>query len=99
MRHMHVQPRLDAEDPYAGVPSTDPQPIDNVLQAHTIDAVRCCLRALPDNERKSVHLAFYGDLSHREIARDLGTPLGTVKSWVRSAYEALRPTLRDYRPS
>jgi RNA polymerase sigma-70 factor (ECF subfamily) len=38
------------------------------------------LRALPDAQRETLALAFYGDLTYPEIAERTDTPLGTVKS-------------------
>jgi RNA polymerase sigma-70 factor (ECF subfamily) len=45
---------------------------------------------LPDEQRMVLRLAFYGDLSHSEIAAKTGIPIGTVKSHIRRALIHLR---------
>ncbi|MGH9174586.1 MAG: sigma factor-like helix-turn-helix DNA-binding protein, partial [Vicinamibacterales bacterium] len=50
-------------------------------------------------QRQVVELAYYGGLSQSEIARELGEPLGTIKSRTRIAMDRLRASLRPhFRP-
>lgn len=48
------------------------------------------LNTLPEAQRALVARAFYGDLSHSEIATETGLPLGTIKSRIRLALDRLR---------
>jgi RNA polymerase sigma factor (sigma-70 family) len=48
------------------------------------------LAVLPDKQRALIERAFYGDLSHSEIAVETGLPLGTIKSRIRLALDRLR---------
>jgi RNA polymerase sigma-70 factor, ECF subfamily len=57
--------------------------------------VRGVLANLPEDQLKVVQLAYFGGLSHSEIAEVLGMPLGTVKGRMRLAMEKLRATLAE----
>jgi RNA polymerase sigma-70 factor, ECF subfamily len=48
------------------------------------------LSKLPDAQREVITLAFYGQLTHTEIATHLKLPLGTVKGRMRLALNRLR---------
>jgi RNA polymerase sigma-70 factor (ECF subfamily) len=49
--------------------------------------------SLPPEQRMVVVLTLYGEFTHRQIAEELGLPLGTVKSRVRRGMERLRQRL------
>lgn len=57
-------------------------------------AVHQALGALPDEQRQVVLLAYFEGLSHSEIARRTGDPLGTVKTRLRLAQQKLEESLR-----
>ena len=48
---------------------------------------------LPEKQRALIQRAFYGDLSHSEIAAETGLPLGTIKSRIRLALDRLRQSM------
>jgi RNA polymerase sigma-70 factor (ECF subfamily) len=48
------------------------------------------IASLPDKQRDLIQRAYFGDLSHAEIAEQTGLPLGTIKSRIRLALERLR---------
>jgi RNA polymerase sigma-70 factor (ECF subfamily) len=57
------------------------------------EGVRKALANLPDEQATIVRLSFFAEKPHAEIARELGIPLGTVKSRVRLALNRLRNLL------
>ncbi len=61
------------------------------------EAVRAAVAALPDEQREVVRLAYFGGLSHSEIAAHTGTPLGTVKTRMRLAQRRLAEALQSLR--
>lgn len=52
-----------------------------------------CLEQIAAPQRHCLLLAYQEGLTHNEIARAVGEPLGTVKSWVRRSLLALRRCL------
>ena len=53
------------------------------------------LNELPPEQREVVELAFFGGLTHAELAERLREPLGTIKSRIRSGLLRLRAALID----
>ncbi|MCA0872471.1 sigma-70 family RNA polymerase sigma factor [Seohaeicola saemankumensis] len=55
------------------------------------------LHRLNPEQREMIEKAYLGDLSHTEIRRITGLPLGTIKSRIRLGLERLRHELKSMR--
>jgi RNA polymerase sigma-70 factor (ECF subfamily) len=64
-----------------------------IVTAERESQLRVAMTSLSDDQRTVLRLAFFSDKPHSEIARELGLPLGTVKSRVRLAMSRLRALL------
>ena len=57
--------------------------------------VRSALQQIPQEQREALELAFFGGLTHEEIADRLTTPLGTIKARIRRGLLKLRDYLHE----
>ena len=64
-----------------------------VLSSDQARRVREALEKLNANQRHVIELAYFEGLSQTEMAERMGQPLGTVKTWVRTALKNLRDEL------
>jgi RNA polymerase sigma-70 factor (ECF subfamily) len=60
---------------------------------HIHESVHGALRALPDEQRDVISLAYFQGLTQAEISEHLRLPLGTVKTRLRLAFDKLRVAL------
>lgn len=88
------KPDLDPNDPML-LPSAPSSPDHLISGAQRDHLVREAMVDLPAEQKTLLQQAFYDGLSHREIAEQSGTPLGTVKSRLRLAFLKLRAKLED----
>jgi RNA polymerase sigma-70 factor (ECF subfamily) len=65
-------------------------PDEKVAARAERDGMLASLRRLPEARAEVIVLAFYGELSHSEIATQLDLPTGTVKGRMRLGLETLR---------
>jgi RNA polymerase sigma-70 factor (ECF subfamily) len=76
-------------------PSSEVLPEAAMLEGERQARVRSALAQLAPELHEVVALSYLDGLSHGEIARRLGLPLGTVKSRMRMAYQRIRAALED----
>lgn len=67
-----------------------PDPVD-AFDIHEHSArIHLCLEQLESTRRSCIVHAYVDGYSHAQISRKLGTPLGTVKAWIKRSLTALR---------
>jgi RNA polymerase sigma-70 factor, ECF subfamily len=57
----------------------------DILRSDKARVVKAALEKLSANQRQVIELAYFEGLSQTEMAERMGQPLGTVKTWVRTA--------------
>jgi RNA polymerase sigma-70 factor (ECF subfamily) len=66
------------------------------LGAEELAAVRHAVESLPPDQHQAIALAFFGGMTHQEIAQMLNEPLGTIKARIRRGMLKLRDSLQDF---
>ena len=71
-------------------PEESPDQADVLALQQETTKLAEAIRTLPEKQRQLIERAYFGDLTHSEIAAETGLPLGTIKSRIRLALERLR---------
>jgi RNA polymerase sigma-70 factor, ECF subfamily len=64
-----------------------------ILTSDQARRVKLAMDKLAPNYRTVMELAYFEGLSQSEMAAKMGQPLGTIKTWVRTALQSLREDL------
>jgi RNA polymerase sigma-70 factor (ECF subfamily) len=84
---------IPSDDPHLGDQAVAPEAEERLSASIEGQRLRQCLDGLEAKNRDGIILAFVHGLSHPQIADRLGTPLGTVKAWIRRGLMALKECL------
>lgn len=80
-----------------GAAENQPEEVSDALtdtfRSEQKEIVKHALAKLPEEQRRALMLAYYDGLTQSEIASRLSTPLGTVKTRMRSGMNKLRELL------
>lgn len=90
---LRKQRRPDPEDLPWG-PEADPDQEDVLTLQQESEQLRAALSQLPMAQKELIEKAYFGDLTHSEIASQTGLPLGTIKSRIRLALDRLRHAMK-----
>jgi RNA polymerase sigma-70 factor (ECF subfamily) len=84
LRHEHRRPDMNQPTP------------DKVINLVAVEGwqsghqLRVLMQQLPPEQLQVIHLSFFGGMSQREMAAELGIPLGTIKTRMRLGLQKLR---------
>jgi RNA polymerase sigma-70 factor (ECF subfamily) len=92
MRHETELPQHEDGDEH-DVPDDRSNPLQMLTEASETMRIRACMESLDASHRQSLALAYYHGMTHAEIAAHMGSPLGTVKAWVRRGLERMKRCL------
>lgn len=81
---------ISDDERLGAIPDPEPSVEYVVATREQVERVQVAIDALPADQRVAVELAYYDGLTQSEIAERTSTPLGTVKTRVRSALQTLR---------
>ena len=68
---------------------------ETVFSRLNAERVRTALALLSAEQREPIEMGFFEGITHEEIAKRTGIPLGTIKTRIRSGLRRLRDTLHD----
>ena len=97
IRSRNAQPKtleltnLEFSEPGGSSATPEPATLERVRRAR----IQLVLSELPAEQREALILAFFGGLSHAELAERLGQPLGTIKTRIRLGLRRLRSVLGE----
>lgn len=77
------------------IPDESPSPNERFESKATGEEVRQAVKSLPEGPRQVLLLRIEAEMPFREIAAELGVPLGTALTWMRYATTKLRKTLGE----
>jgi RNA polymerase sigma factor (sigma-70 family) len=96
LRRRSRRPRLDPElgaDDIAQLFTTESEPEDVLAREERREALRRAVASLPPVQQQALGLAFFNELTHKQVAATLEVPLGTAKTRIRTGIRNLRTML------
>ena len=92
--HLRKIARRGAEGEVREGDAVDPHDAsEQLLDRESGELVRGALSRLPNEQGELIRLAFYGGMSHADIAASTGVPIGTVKTRIRLGMRRMKEIL------
>ena len=93
LRRRGRRPQLEADPDgllLANLPDSDPDVEEIACREALRQVMQSALTELSPPQREAVGLALFQDLTHAQVAAELGIPLGTAKTRIRAGLQKLR---------
>jgi RNA polymerase sigma-70 factor, ECF subfamily len=83
----------DTDDGVPEVADPAPSALDLAMAGDDGRRLKVCLETLEETQKRAIVMAYFDGLTHEQLAERLGSPLGTVKSWIRRGLQRLKGCL------
>ncbi|MGH8326573.1 MAG: sigma-70 family RNA polymerase sigma factor [Steroidobacteraceae bacterium] len=93
LRMLPARARMAPIDLAAEMADPHAAPPEQAQTAANRGRLESCLHELDDRRRTLIYAAFFDGSTYEELATRLGSPLGSVKSWIRRGLLQLRACL------
>lgn len=90
---LRKQGRPEPEELFWG-PEPEPDQADALGLQQDTERLGQAMASLPPEQKKLIERAYFGELTHSQIAAETGLPLGTIKSRIRLALDRLRHAMK-----
>lgn len=95
LRRRHNEIPLDSLPEMQERTDNDPAPLEQLRKQTESRALAECLAALNEQSRQAIALAYMRGLTHEQLATQMDSPLGSVKTWVRRGLQQLKRCLES----
>ncbi|MBI4787358.1 MAG: sigma-70 family RNA polymerase sigma factor [Chloroflexi bacterium] len=95
LRQRNTLPYMTSDEHAAQIVDVGPTPHDMAEQQLDHRRIVAALDQIPGEQRRAIELAYFDGFTHQQIARKLGTPLGTVKTRIRRGMQNLKLVLQQ----
>ena len=92
-RHRPTEESDPTRADLSALPSPAPEPDEAAWREEQRTDVHSAVEDLPAGQREALNLAFFGGMSHQQVAAKLDLPLGTTKTRIRAGLRRLRVAL------
>ena len=83
----------ETEGPYANTLASSENVEGEAARLQLMERLRTAMARLPQEQRQVIELAYFEGMTQSEIAARTGSPLGTVKTRVRTGMQSLKQLL------